>query len=454
MKNKGSSAKPLSIRDLVERHMPSNTSRNDVPAGQRNASTCPRRKGANQQPAIVGQLPATANPKARLIALEPHLLKEILGFLLPDRDIIKPRVVDTRILNGKPPMVDPMWGPTLLREDGDPCHVSILRVCKTLHKLGVNILYDRKFQVVVSARGTDFLLHHFAWQTRGKNITENTYAPYTNFPFNKIRALQVSIWPAHLNFFLFHIQEEIIAFCRFLDWLADKQNQNKRQKKPLYLRALEVEFARGSGWVRRMRHGTHHYWEHMYSSGWPFSTAKDTTGAGKPDVELLLEPFIYIRDGIRDVSIIFPTSYERGWYPPTAKENTLIQEPTCQEVINIAHRLRLAIQSPQHRSRQSMGIMINLTNNWWRIRMAGFRWRCQQGDHAPIDLRFFTINSNPSMRNCFCQGSIFGPDFEIFGERKRRLGYPNGRKEQNERCHRPQIYQHPTVVVGGIPPTG
>ena len=257
-----------------------------------------------------------------------------------------------------------------------------------------------------------------------------------------------------------------MALCKYLQW------------GEVGLEALEIEFARGSGWIMYGSYGDPVY--HFYSSRWAFSSAWDSTKTGNTNVALLMEPFTYLR-GVKNASVILPKYHEESWCKPGWDGERIEQilqlgedsgEPdisdddadserdiapylrrirggfTCPQVIDIAEASRQAILQPGPRNLKAMDAMFKLSASWFSGRLPSLRKHCHRnGSYFPINTKFFRWNDSPKMVNCMCEGGVLGSKFEVYNDKDRRLGYPSRSKEHNEKFGRPETYEHPTIVL-------
>ena len=324
-------------------------------------------------------------------------------------------------------MVDPMWGPKLLRENGEPCHVSFMRVNRQLYEEGVKLLYaDRTFEVIMSARGTDFLLHHYAWNDRNGTHDGANYARLIRFPFWKIGTLRITLWPVDLRFFLFHLREEIFAFLDFLQW------------GKLGPRQLEVRLDHGPSHLVLKPH------RHEYAKSWFLKKASDSTGTGQSDIKLLMEPFTLLRD-ITKVAVSLPSviSYMARGDPVHPNQEVIDTIQSCLE----------EIIRPKASIDQAFEKMQAMNTSWWTEYLPGLRATCGKGNkHHVAD----SGNVKHMFgRACMCEGRVLGPEFEIIGESSRKLPYPDGSLTRNlqfrkhlpkEKMLRGEFAAEPTVA--------
>ena len=374
-----------------------------------------------------------------------------MGDLVLDHEVIKPKLAEAKVDLGNTPqnMIGPMWNPGLIRKDGGHCYLAFMRVNKQLYEDGVELVYNRTFEVVMSARGTDFMEWHYAWKDRSEAVIPRDYRPYKDFPFSKVRTLRISVWPADLEYFLFHIQTEMVAFCKFLNWgkpWGKGQTQDigkpRGSGKPQNIKRLEISFDRKpviiNGYEDEFddfEYRMHYSWTTRYNSPWNFPTAKISTGLGVSDIELLLQPFTHLR-GVQKATISLPKycvpgtkrdDEEHGAGDSTDENKGLLL--TCKEVINIAEAARQAILGPKNKKTEEAFLeMSMLAAEWWTEHMPHLRSTCGERtgchpDHHDINIEALVYNEG--VPKCMCVGSCFGKDFAILPQRTYKLQLPN-----------------------------
>ena len=375
-------------------------------------------------------LPKAPKHEPTLLGLPAGLRHRILRQLLPDQPVIRPRTKDLKVSmdlphTGSNHMVDPMWGPSgFRRSDGQPCHLAFLRANKKLHAEGHHLLYNRTFEVVISPRGTNFLEWHFVWNGRFQNLGRANYAPYhdakefTPFPFKDVRTLRFTYLPADLKYFLFHMREEAIAFCTFLRW--GSKNTPDQHYCPS---AIEIKFDRGPGELSPpSTEGGNMIGKYTYD--WDLSSAKDSTGIGRQDITLLLEPFTHLM-GIHKCTILLPrVLYVR---------DGVVAEPSL-EVRALADQSRRKIIRPKGYNQRALHAMFAAAEGWWLEILPALRSNCGLEDHHHVVGHGNAIrDGNEVLGTCLCEGKIFGRVFEVLGEIKEELTYPEGSLENNAR---------------------
>ena len=153
-----------------------------------------------------------------LIALPIEVRNKILGHLLPNSLEVKP------LNQSKCSPNVPYYRP-----NDEACHTAILRANYQLQTEGTAVMYNRAFRVYVSRRGFEFLnLEHYLvdgprpkfreFEPSMRYIRTNEPKPERpfDFPFYRVKQVQIEIWAHDFRYSLFDIRNALFSICSIL----------------------------------------------------------------------------------------------------------------------------------------------------------------------------------------------------------------------------------------------
>lgn len=229
------------------------------------------------------------------LALPIEISDQILGYLLPDRDVIQVDLA-TR------PSRDSRTFDTRFRYDNDACHLNILRTNRQLYEEGSRITYKRTFLIELDSHVISFNRHEYPTPF-GRNSKHRLPGPLfekLQFPFAKVRRLEIQLRDVVPD--LLDLVTNITMCCRRLD------------KEPS-LKSLQIRFPDYRFLI----------WPNNRGQFLDFQRNPDRRFNRRKDVQVVLRQLAHLRN-VGKASIILPQHQREN-----SEYQTLVRE--CEQMM-------------------------------------------------------------------------------------------------------------------------
>ena len=276
----------------------------------------------------------------------------ILKHVLPNQDIVRPRVIGTQ---DHPP--DLPWGhdwKSTLRMDTTKSNSAVLRLNRQLYEEGLPILYDRTFEVVLSSTTKHFVdycwpLKELSPLTRSEidrkgAVGCSSLQQGQTFPFSVMRKLRITLWPTEYPTYPYSQREVITKFCEYdLQW------------GQLVPKSLEVNFEHGPLWSFNLSDS-----HNMHGDEWIFEEGADILKRLEYLNEML-KPLTFTRGMIEEVSFSLP-SHSKCPKPCSSA----MRDPSCSKWHkHLADLCQSSMLQKGPRNEKSFDQMMSVSDAWW-----------------------------------------------------------------------------------------